>query len=75
MCWATSRRAVPANTADHIQRHNGDPELFWKGELQSLCATCHSRLKQQEETRGYHSAVDSDGYPLSPDHPANRTRP
>jgi 5-methylcytosine-specific restriction endonuclease McrA len=75
MCWSASGQAVEANTVDHITPHKGDAELFWKGELQSLCGPCHSRLKQQEEARGYHSAVDADGYPIDPNHPANNLRP
>lgn len=32
-----------ATTADHVVPHRGDPELFYNGELQSLCFSCHSR--------------------------------
>lgn len=67
-------RITPANTADHITPHRGDPDLFWLGELQSLCAPCHSAAKQQVETRGYHDICDSAGYPLDPNHPANKPR-
>lgn len=42
---------VPATVADHVEPHREDPERFWHGELQSLCATCHSSIKQREETR------------------------
>lgn len=31
-----------ADHADHVIPHRGDEELFWYGELQSLCHECHS---------------------------------
>lgn len=40
---------VPATVCDHVVPHRGDVELFWNGERQSLCASCHSRAKQREE--------------------------
>lgn len=40
-----------ANVADHVQPHREDEGLFWHGELQSLCAGCHSRHKQRIEAR------------------------
>lgn len=46
-------RITPATVADHVKPHRGDPDLFWNGELQSLCDEapwrCHSRVKQKEE--------------------------
>ena len=41
-----------ATVCDHVIPHRGDPDLFWQGEVQSLCATCHSSTKQAEERRG-----------------------
>lgn len=38
-----------ASVADHVEPHREDPEMFWHGELQSLCASCHSEVKQREE--------------------------
>lgn len=35
--------------ADHVVPHRNDPRLFWDGELQCLCRTCHSGAKQREE--------------------------
>jgi 5-methylcytosine-specific restriction enzyme A len=36
--------------ADHIVQHRGDPGRFWaEGNLQTLCAPCHNRLKQAAE--------------------------
>lgn len=46
-------RTTTATVADHVERHNGDYDKFWHGELQSLCDEapwrCHSRVKQKEE--------------------------
>ncbi|GHC61544.1 HNH endonuclease [Limoniibacter endophyticus] len=53
-----------ADTADHIVPHRGDPELFWSGELQSLCASCHSRLKQREELGQDVVTFGPDGWPV-----------
>lgn len=53
-----------ADTADHVVPHRGDPELFWHGELQPLCASCHSRLKQREEAGTERPAYGVDGYPI-----------
>ena len=63
---------VPATVADHVVPHRGDLDLFWRGELQSLCPPCHSGAKQREEKGGWDSACDLDGYPIDPRHPANR---
>lgn len=77
---AARGRTTEASVADHITPHRGDYDLFWTGELQSLCGpppkgrNCHSRIKQQVEERGYHNEVDADGYPLDPNHPANKPR-
>jgi 5-methylcytosine-specific restriction protein A len=57
-----------ASVADHIIPHRGDEKLFWFGELQSLCTPHHNRSKQQLETRGYHSDIGIDGWPLDPGH-------
>lgn len=64
----------PATVADHVKPHDGDPQLFWYGELQSLCAGHHSGAKQSAERAGadYSSEVGLDGLPIDPRHPANR---
>jgi 5-methylcytosine-specific restriction endonuclease McrA len=68
-------RIVAASVADHIVPHKGSPELFYGGELQSLCASCHSGAKQSHEARGYSSTVDVwTGWPSDPNHPANKER-
>ncbi|MFU0507392.1 HNH endonuclease [Pseudaminobacter sp. NGMCC 1.201702] len=40
---------TPATVCDHVERHNGNPALFWFGPFQSLCPPCHSSDKQREE--------------------------
>jgi hypothetical protein len=63
---------VPATVADHIKPHHGDLNLFWCGELQSLCVPCHNGSKQFEEKRGFDNTIGNDGWPLDPRHPTNR---
>lgn len=61
-----------ARVADHIIPHRGDDRLFWEGDLQSLCDSCHSRLKQREEIHGFNEILDADGWPTDPRHLANQ---
>lgn len=61
-----------ATIADHIIPHRGDLDLFWHGDLQSLCKPHHDGAKQREEKGGWDSRADMDGYPIDPNHPANR---
>jgi 5-methylcytosine-specific restriction endonuclease McrA len=42
---------TPATVANHIIAHRGDPVLFWQGELESVCASCHSSIIQSEESQ------------------------
>lgn len=53
-----------ADTADHIIPHRGNPDLFWNGDLQPLCAACHSRDKQREELGQTVVRFGPDGWPL-----------
>lgn len=42
-----------ANTVDHVTPHKGDMKKFFnKGNLQSLCHSCHSSTKQKLEKSG-----------------------
>jgi 5-methylcytosine-specific restriction enzyme A len=66
-CWGVGR-AVPASVADHVIPHRGDEELFFNGELQSLCKVCHDSAKQQLERSGYLKGGDASGYPLDKNH-------
>ena len=43
--------------------HHGDPELFWHGELISLCKHCHDGEAQQIERKGYGNDIDASGWP------------
>ena len=53
LCAFCMERGIltPATVADHRERHNGQYEAFWCGELQSLCGPCHSGEKQRDENR------------------------
>lgn len=76
LCRSCAARGMSraATTADHIVPHRGDPLLFWYGELQSLCDTCHSSAKQREEVEGFSRDVGGDGWPVDPRHPFNKPR-
>jgi 5-methylcytosine-specific restriction protein A len=69
MCMRKHGLVVPATVADHVVPHRGNWNEFWLGKLQSLCASCHSKYKQQDEIRGYAIDIGIDGYPLDPNHP------
>ena len=62
MC-AKQGHVTPATHCDHVVKHNGDPALFWEGERQSLCASCHNSAKQREERGRTVQAVGTDGWP------------
>jgi 5-methylcytosine-specific restriction protein A len=65
----------PATVADHVERHFGDPEKFWRGKLQSVCRNCHEVRKKFVEARGYDREVDPEtGWPKDARHPANLPR-
>ena len=72
LCQMCERQGLTtaATVADHIEPHRGDEDLFWFGELQSLCKQHHDSAKQFEENRGYGGEVDLAGYPLDPRHPS-----
>ena len=65
-------RVTPATVGDHVVAHGGDWNRFLLGELQSLCASCHSGGKQFEEVHGYYPDIGLDGFPLDPRHPVYR---
>lgn len=46
-CARTGHR-VRATDVDHIEPHQGDVRMFMKGDLQSLCHSCHSRKTMRE---------------------------
>ena len=58
---------------DHVVPHRGDLGLFFdRSNWQTLCPDHHDRTKQQEEVKGYSNRRGDDGWPLDPNHPANR---
>ena len=64
-----TRRATVAN---HIIPHEGDWDLFIKGELESTCTDCHDAQVQRTEIRGFDASPGADGWPEDPNHPFNR---
>lgn len=43
-------RVSAATVVDHVVAHRGDMKVFWdKANWMSLCASCHSSVKQREE--------------------------
>jgi 5-methylcytosine-specific restriction enzyme A len=72
MCQAEGR-VTAATVVDHITPHRGDSALFWQqGNHQPLCAPHHNSAKQQEERRGFSTAIGLDGWPSDARHPANK---
>lgn len=65
-------RITVATVCDHVIPHKGDLTLFWKGNLSSLCASCHSAVKQREEASGIVIGGDTDGNPIDPKHHWNQ---
>jgi 5-methylcytosine-specific restriction endonuclease McrA len=55
---------IAASHVDHIRAHRGDPALFFDpANLQSLCSTCHNKVKQSHE-RSRFVPVGADGWPV-----------
>ena len=66
---------TPATVCDHVEPHKGDSGRFFDtGNIQSLCKRCHDSRKQRIEMHGYDRAIGDDGWPVDPNHPANRPR-
>ena len=63
LCWMCLAKGIvtAATVADHVEPHRGDEYKFWCGALKSLCASHHSRSKQQIEKLGYTKDVGADG--------------
>jgi 5-methylcytosine-specific restriction enzyme A len=57
-------RVQPATDVDHVIPHKGNEELFWRGELQSLCKECHSRKTAEEQGHG-RAEIDVTGAPAN----------
>lgn len=55
---------IAGSHVDHIKAHRGNRELFFApANLQSLCATCHNKVKQSHE-RSRFVPVGADGWPV-----------
>jgi 5-methylcytosine-specific restriction endonuclease McrA len=65
ICRAQGRWKL-ATVVHHVVPHRGDPELFWGGELQSLCKPHHDVDAQSAEKGGTrkHVELGPDGCPL-----------
>ena len=72
LCLSLFGKLSVAVVADHVLPHRNDPKLFWNGELQSLCESCHNSLKQQQEQGGGMAGSYADGTPIDPAHPWNQ---
>lgn len=57
---------VPASVVHHVERHDGNWELFVKSKLQSLCKVCHDSAVHSEEQFGFNKGADVNGAPLDP---------
>ena len=66
MCEQDGHTAA-ATELDHIQKHNGDPVLFYDVDnLQGLCSDHHRRFKARSERSGRTAACHLNGYPKTP---------
>jgi 5-methylcytosine-specific restriction endonuclease McrA len=65
---ALQGRVVAATVADHVTPHHNDPQAFWGGELQSLCAPCHDGFKKRLEMSGVEIGCDHNGVPHDAGH-------
>jgi len=64
-------KATEATVADHLTPHRGNTILF-EGPLQSLCGSCHSKVKALEEGGKGQIGGDADGNPIDPNHHWNQ---
>ena len=72
MCTAEGKTSL-AEELDHIQRHGGDPMLFYDVKnLQGLCAYHHRSVKAQMERSGVVRGSRMNGTPTDPNHHWNK---
>lgn len=72
MCMDEGRIST-ATELDHIQKHDGDMQLFWdRNNWQGLCAFHHRSVKSRMERSGKNFGNKADGVPLDPAHHWNR---
>lgn len=62
MCQAEGKTRA-ATIADHVTPHRGNEDLFWNGELQSLCKPHHDRDKALIEAGKTLITYGLDGWP------------
>lgn len=66
-------KVTQATVVDHIQKHDGDLNLFWDANNhQALCAHCHNSWKQTLEKSGVSKGCDVFGMPLDKNHHWNK---
>jgi 5-methylcytosine-specific restriction enzyme A len=77
LCRFCKERGIntPGEVVDHVIPHNGDVNLFYCGQLQTLCRNCHDRDKRNAELHGFRPDAGVDGFPLDKRHPFYRERP
>ena len=64
MCKADGH-VKQATELDHIQKHNGDPDLFYDWDnLQGLCHDHHRGYKARQERSGQNTGCDANGNPI-----------
>lgn len=54
----------PATVVHHKDAHRGDPEKFWGGPFEALCAPCHNKFGQLEDHGKTTIQFGPDGWPL-----------
>ena len=62
----------PASVVDHVIPHKGNLDLFYGGELQSLCKYHHDSTKQILERTGKLIGGDQSGEPYDNNHHWNK---
>jgi 5-methylcytosine-specific restriction endonuclease McrA len=67
------KRTVAATVVNHRKPHKGDEVLFFSvANWEALCKPCHDGPTQQIERIGFSREIGVDGFPIDPNHPANR---
>lgn len=64
---------TPATVVNHRKAHKGDWKLFIDPDNhESVCEHCHNSEIQSEEMNGFTKELGADGWPIDPNHPANK---
>ena len=59
-----SETVTAADVVHHRTAHKGDPDLFWYGPFESLCASHHNSQGQMEDHGKVVVQFGPDGWPL-----------